>query len=83
MENQQQLFDVPANWEKEWAGMPEFVQNKKSEFSKIIIRFATQEDLRNFSELIKQKLTPETKSIWFPFRSHWGQSPNLQWHDES
>lgn len=63
--------------------MPEFVQNKKKEFSKIIVRFETQEDLQNFSELIGQKLTNKTKSIWHPFKSHWGNGEKLIWKDES
>lgn len=58
--------------EKEWVGMPEFVQDKKEPFAKIIIRFETEEDLANFAKLIDQKLTNKTKSIWFPFKSHWG-----------
>ena len=82
--NQEQnfLFEVPANWQKEWEGMPEFVQEKKSEFSKIIIRFENAQDLQKFAELIGQRLTQQTKSIWFPFKSHWGQNPNVKWHDE-
>jgi len=58
--------------EKEWVGMPEFVQDKKEPFAKIIVRFETEEDLKKFAELIDQKLTNKTKSIWFPFKSHWG-----------
>lgn len=56
----------------DWVGMPEFVQEKKEPFSKITVRFETEEDLNNFAELIGQKLTPKTKSIWHPFKSHWG-----------
>jgi len=52
--------------EIEWEGMPEFVQPEQKPFSKIIIRFETEEDLNEFSELIGQKLTPKTKSIWHP-----------------
>lgn len=56
----------------EWNGMPEFVQEGKEPFSKIIIRFDNENDLHDFAKLINQKLTPKTKSIWFPFKSHWG-----------
>tara|TARA_R110000803_G_scaffold148996_1_gene214421 strand:- start:620 stop:877 length:258 start_codon:yes stop_codon:yes gene_type:complete len=56
----------------EWVGMPEFIQEKKEPFSKIIIRFDTEDDLKEFAKLIGQKLTPKTKSIWHPFKSHWG-----------
>ena len=82
IEKQDSLFDIPSNWQVEWEGMPEFVQEKKCEFSKIIIRFETEQDLKDFAALIGQKLTPLTKSIWFPFKSHWGQNPNVKWHDE-
>lgn len=52
--------------ETEWQNMPEFIQEKKEAFSKIIIRFNSQEDLDEFSEMIGQKLTNRTKSIWHP-----------------
>ncbi len=66
----------------EWVDMPEFVQEKQEPYSKIIIRFDTEEDLQKFSKLIGQKLTSKTKSIWFPFKSHWG-SEIKRWTDES
>jgi len=62
------VFDA----DEEWVGMPEFVQEKKEPFSKLIIRFETEGDLKSFSKMINQKLTPKTKSIWHPFKSHWG-----------
>ncbi len=49
-----------------WDEMPEFIQEKKEPFSKIIIRFENENDLLRFSELIGQKLTKKTKSIWHP-----------------
>lgn len=52
--------------EKEWQDMPEFVQEQQKPFSKIIVRCETEEDLQEFAELIGQKLTPKTKSIWHP-----------------
>lgn len=55
---------------KHWDGMPEFTQEKKDPFSQIIVRFETEEDLNEFAELIGQKLTPKTKSIWHPHRPH-------------
>lgn len=50
----------------EWVDMPEFVQENKPAFTKIIFRFDNQEDLDEFSKLIGQKLTPKTKSAWYP-----------------
>ena len=66
----------------EWKGMPEFEQEKKKPFSMINIRFETEEDLKAFAELIEQKLTPKTKSIWFPHKPH--RKPYVRrWVDES
>tara|TARA_R110002020_G_scaffold286980_2_gene502465 strand:- start:1827 stop:2051 length:225 start_codon:yes stop_codon:yes gene_type:complete len=68
--------------EAEWKGMPEFVQEKQEPFSKIIIRFETEADLKEFAELIGQKLTPKTKSIWHPHKPH--RKPYVRkWVDES
>lgn len=56
----------------DWAGMPEFVQDKKEPYKTLIVRFETEQDYNDFAKLIEQKLTPKTKSIWHPFKSHWG-----------
>jgi hypothetical protein len=85
----------------DWAGMPEFIQEKKEPYKKekitfldgsyIFVRFETEEDHKTlkfrclklgFCEITKQrsllasvtaqKITEKTKSIWFPFKSHWG-----------
>ena len=65
-------IDQFSAWSEEWQGMPEFSQQKKEPFAKIIIRVENMEDLNELSRLLGQKLTPKTKSIWFPFKSHWG-----------
>ena len=65
-----------------WVGMPEFVQKKQEPFSKIIIRFETDEDLQEFAEMIGQKLTPKTKSIWHPKLDR-GKNSNLRYSNES
>lgn len=78
--NEQQSLEIETN--DLWVGMPEFVQNKQEPFSTLICRFETQQDLDDFAKLIGQKLTPKTKSIWFPFRSHWGASRG-RWVSES
>ena len=75
IETEHPIFD-------EWKNMPEFVQQKQEPYSKLIIRIETQQDLEEFSKLINQKLTKKTKSIWFPFKSHWGLSKK-GWVDES
>jgi hypothetical protein len=78
------LFDdFENNWQKEWKDMPEFIQDKKEDcYSKITIRFENKNDLESFSELIKQKLTNKTKSIWFP-QIQRGLNANKIYVDES
>ena len=76
------LFEVKKNsWQEEWKDMPEFVQDKKKEYAKIVFRFDNKEDLQAFAKLIGQKLTNKTKSSWFPFKSHWGGVKKV-WTDE-
>lgn len=50
----------------EWQGMPEFDQQDKTSFKSLIVHFKTQEDVDAFAKLVEQKLTPKTRSIWFP-----------------
>lgn len=61
-----------------WVGMPEFTQEKVEPYAKIIVRFDSEEDLQDFAKLIGQKLTSKTKSIWHPFKSHWGRE-KVEW----
>jgi len=75
--------DEPTpDWKKEWVGMPEFIQEKQDVYAKIIFRFENEEDLKEFSKLIGQKLTKKTKSAWFPFKSHFKDIKKI-WEDES
>ena len=60
------LFDKGEWWEDEWQGMPEFVQEDQSPTKQIIVSFASYDDMRAFGELIGQKLTPNTQSVWYP-----------------
>ena len=66
-----------------WVGMPEFIQEKQEPFAKIIVRVNSEADLEELSELLGQKLTAKTKSVWFPFRSHWGAGKKFWVCDES
>lgn len=64
------MKQVDTSWKEHWKSMPEFEQEKQEPFSKIIVRFETEEDLQEFARLIGQALTPKTKSIWHPYRPH-------------
>jgi hypothetical protein len=62
-----------------WVDMPEFVQEKKEPYSKIIFRFECEDDLQEFAEKIGQKLTSKTKSSWYPFKPHRKKGPKEVW----
>lgn len=68
--------------EDHWTDMPEFVQEKQRPFCQLIVRFESEEDLKDFANRIEQKLTPKTKSIWHPFKSHY-RKVIKEWFDES
>jgi hypothetical protein len=55
-------FDPTAEWE----GAPEFDQEDKTAFQSIHLHFKNQEDIDAFAELVGQKITPKTRSIWYP-----------------
>ena len=67
-------------WKEEWGGMPEFVQDKKEPYCAIIFRFESEQDLQDFADLVKQKLTKKTKSAWFPHKPHRSEFVN-RWVD--
>ena len=65
-ENQQNLFDIPREWEEEWEGMTEFDHKNLQPKKSIIVHFRSDEDFNNFIKLIGQRLTEKTKSVWYP-----------------
>lgn len=52
--------------ETEWQNMPEFKMEDKTEEHKLIVNFERTDDLFNFSKVIGQEITPNTRSIWYP-----------------
>ena len=68
--------------ENHWTDMPEFIQEKQTPFAQITVRFNSEKDLNEFAKMIGQKLTPKTKSIWHPYKSHF-RSLIKEWQDES
>lgn len=68
MKKREKLFPdlADSDAEKEWVGMPEFVQEEKKEYQKIIVRFNSKKDVKEFAKLINQKITSQTKGLWYP-----------------
>lgn len=50
----------------EWKGMPEFSQEDQTPYRQLIVNFAGPADVAAFAELLGQRLSPKTRSIWYP-----------------
>lgn len=63
---------------RHWIDMPPFENEQNAPFCTFKVEFKAITHKAAFAELIKQRLTPETKSIWFPFVKH-KTTGNLVW----
>lgn len=52
--------------EKEWQGMPEFVQEDKSAFRSIPVHFKDQAAVDAFAKATGLKITEQTRFLWYP-----------------
>lgn len=60
------LFGDEEHWEGEWQGMPEFIQNDLQPFKTLYVHFDSWENVQKFAQLLGQKITIDTPSIWYP-----------------
>jgi hypothetical protein len=80
MNQTEDLFgDDTFDWQKEWQGMPEFVQENLQEIHSITVHFVNIEDMKQFSELVGKNITFTTKSMLFPVT----KTEKKVWIDES
>ena len=72
MKNKDQLnlFDVHKDWQLEWNEMPEFSMNDLTSHRKLIVHFRSDEDFKEFAELLKQRIGLKQPSIRFPEMPH-------------
>lgn len=63
---QSELFSIPTDMDKKWAGMPEYVQEDLTPYRTIYMHFSCQEDVDSFQQLVGQKVSPLTKYLWYP-----------------
>jgi hypothetical protein len=77
---QENLFgDENFDWQKEWQGMPEFVQENLQEIHSITVHFVTVEGMKQFSELVGKNITFTSKSMLYPVT----KTEKMVWVDES
>ena len=60
------LFDMPPVWEHAWKGMPSYEHKDLEPWRSIKVHFANKEDMAAFAQLVGQRLTENTDSIWHP-----------------
>lgn len=63
---QEFLFEIEADWEREWKGMPEYVNEDLPPVKSLQVHFRTKEEYMEFVELVNQRMTMKTKYIWYP-----------------
>ena len=55
-------IDVDA----EWVGMPEYDNNDMTAYKTLKVHFRNQKDIMLFAKLLNQKITSDTKYLWYP-----------------
>lgn len=73
----ERFFDI----EKHWKNMPKFENEKKTYYQDVVLHFYSQEDVAKFQELTGIKISPRTKTIFFPERGP-GETSFEVWVDE-
>ena len=66
-----------------WDDMPEFVQQNKESFHRIVVRFNSEEDVKEFGEKIGQpNLCSKNKYTWYPMKDKKVNLDNFFYEDE-
>lgn len=60
------LFRKGEWWHEHWRGMPEFIQENQMPYKTVYVHFESDEDIEAFGNLVGQRLTRLTRSIWYP-----------------
>ena len=65
---QHALFDLEALKvvNQEWVGMPGYRNENQAPWKSILVHFENRADLEAFAALVGQRLTGDTRSIWYP-----------------
>ena len=85
-DNQKNLFgdefDDMQAWKEHWQDMPEFATGNSPPFQSIIVHFVNEKDRNDFAEILNQKITYKTKSLWYPEQVK-GKFKNYNYVDEN
>lgn len=56
----------PIDYDEAWRGMPEFKQEDHAPYRTLLIHFDSQKAVDDFAGLIEQKITGQTRYVWYP-----------------
>lgn len=57
--------DIEPEWAKHWRQMPEYICEDIQPVRQLILSFANEDEIQEFSNLLGQRITSKTKSLWF------------------
>lgn len=60
------LIEAGEWWEQHWKEMPEYKSQDLMPFKTIYVHFESRKEMEEFARLVKQTITLETQSIWYP-----------------
>lgn len=63
---QKTLVDDAPAWTEQWQDMPEYTHKDLQPWRTIMMHFRCSEDVQKFVELIRQRVSPTTKFLWYP-----------------
>ena len=63
---------------EERKGMPEFEQDDLNPTRQVIVSFRDEKAVQDFAELVGSKISPKTKSIWYPHQE-WDSTIDHVW----
>ena len=67
--NKRKIWHTDDFYNRHWIDMPPFRNEKNDPFITFSLSFSSTKHLIAFAALIKQPISPETKSIWFPYKA--------------
>lgn len=65
-EDQPLLIDIPPAWSEHWKGMPGYEHRDLKPQQTVLVHFRNEQDRLAFAALVKQRITSETKYLWYP-----------------
>lgn len=80
-DTQLSFIDNDEWWREHWCGMPEYITGYVGPWKSISIHFRNREDMLEFADLIQQRMTNDTRSVWYPMKPN-RDAISMGWVDD-